>query len=222
MPYQYKPLLKFLQSDTKRILVADEVGLGKTIEAGHIILELLVRGNLSNALIICKNSLKEKWKSELKNKFNLDFISFDKGRDLKQVIEQDANNGSKTARIISNYEALRTKSFVELIETTGYGFDLVVMDEAQFIRNQSTQTFKAIEKILDYSNSVVMLTATPIMTEVGNLHSLLKLLDPSFEERVDFDQAINQNRPFVKALNQVNNRVPFEEIKEVCLMKKSL
>ena len=214
MPYQYKPLLKFLQSDTKRILVADEVGLGKTIEAGHIILELLVRGNLSNALIICKNSLKEKWKSELKNKFNLDFISFDKGRDLKQVIEQDANNGSKTARIISNYEALRTKSFVELIETTGYGFDLVVMDEAQFIRNQSTQTFKAIEKILDYSNSVVMLTATPIMTEVGNLHSLLKLLDPSFEERVDFDQAINQNRPFVKALNQVNNRVPFEEIKE--------
>ena len=65
MPYQYKPLLKFLQSDTKRILVADEVGLGKTIEAGHIILELLVRGNLSNALIICKNSLKEKWKSEL-------------------------------------------------------------------------------------------------------------------------------------------------------------
>ena len=214
MPYQYKPLLKFLQSDTKRILVADEVGLGKTIEAGHIILELLVRGNLSNALIICKNSLKEKWKSELKNKFNLDFISFDKGRDLKQVIEQDANNGSKTARIISNYEALRTKSFVELIETTGYGFDLVVMDEAQFIRNQSTQTFKAIEKILDYSNSVVMLTATPIMTEVGNLHSLLKLLDPSFEERVDFDQAINQNRPFVKALNQVNNRVQFEEIKD--------
>ena len=150
----------------------------------------------------------------MKNKFNLDFISFDKGRDLKQVIEQDANNGSKTARIISNYEALRTKSFVELIETTGYGFDLVVMDEAQFIRNQSTQTFKAIEKILDYSNSVVMLTATPIMTEVGNLHSLLKLLDPSFEERVDFDQAINQNRPFVKALNQVNNRVPFEEVKE--------
>lgn len=213
MPYQYKPLLKFLQSDTKRILVADEVGLGKTIEAGHIILELLVRGSLGNALIVCKNSLKEKWKSELKNKFNLDFISFENGKELRRTIEQDSNNGNRTARIICNYEALRTKSFIELIEATGYGFDLVVMDEAQFIRNQSTQTFKAIEKILEYSNSVVMLTATPIMTEVGNLHSLLKLLDPSFEERVDFDQAIEQNRPFVKALNQVNNRMPFEDIK---------
>lgn len=214
MPYQYKPLLKFLQSDNKRILVADEVGLGKTIEAGHIILELLVRGSLRNALIICKNSLKEKWRLEMKNKFNLDFTLFESGQLMRAAIESDSNNGNRTARIISNYEALRSNKFVELIEETGYGFDLVVMDEAQFIRNQSTQSFKAIAKILDNSNSVVMLTATPIMTDVGNLHSLLKLLDPTFEERVDFDQAISQNRPFVKALNQLNNKVPFKNIKE--------
>ena len=214
MPYQYKPLLKFLQSDTKRILVADEVGLGKTIEAGHIILELLVRGSLRNALVLCKNSLKEKWRQELKNKFNLDFKVFANGAQLRNEIELDAINGKRGVRVICNYEQVRSKKFVELIKEHGYGFDLVVMDEAQFIRNQSTQTFKAVDQVLAFSDSVVMLTATPIMTDIGNLHSLLKLLDPVFEERADFDQAISQNRPFVRALNQVNKKVDFETVKK--------
>lgn len=214
MPYQYKPLLKFLQSDTKRILVADEVGLGKTIEAGHIILELLVRGSLRNALVLCKNSLKEKWRQELKNKFNLDFKVFANGAQLRNEVELDAVNGKRGVRVICNYEQVRAKPFVELIKEHGYGFDLVVMDEAQFIRNQSTQTFKAVEQVLAFSDNVVMLTATPIMTDIGNLHSLLKLLDPVFEERADFDQAISQNRPFVRALNQVNKKVDFETVKK--------
>ena len=220
MPYQYKPLLKFLQSDTKRILVADEVGLGKTIEAGHIILELLVRGSLRNALVLCKNSLKEKWRQELKNKFNLDFKVFKTGGELRNEVELDAINGKRGVRMICNYEQIRSPKFVELIKEHGYGFDLVVMDEAQFIRNQSTQSFKAVDQVLEFSESVVMLTATPIMTDIGNLHSLLKLLDPTFEERADFDQAISQNRPFVRALNQVNNRVDFETVKNELLSQE--
>lgn len=52
-PYQFKPLLKFLNSGNKRILIADEVGLGKTIEAGHIMMELKARGEFHNALVIC-------------------------------------------------------------------------------------------------------------------------------------------------------------------------
>jgi len=214
MPYQYKPLLKFLQSDTKRILVADEVGLGKTIEAGHIILELLVRGSLRNALVLCKNSLKEKWRQELKNKFNLDFKIFSSGGQLRSEVELDAINGKRGVRAICNYEQIRSKKFLDLINEHGYGFDLVVMDEAQFIRNQSTQTFKAVDKVLAFSDNVVMLTATPIMTDIGNLHSLLKLLDPAFEDRADFDQAISQNRPFVRALNQINNKIDFETVKK--------
>ena len=64
--YQYKPLLKFLNSPNKRILIADEVGLGKTIEAGHILSELLARKKMKSALIVCPSSLQEKWKMELK------------------------------------------------------------------------------------------------------------------------------------------------------------
>ena len=71
--YQFKPLLKFLNSDNKRILIADEVGLGKTIEAGHIMLEQKARKEFRNALIICPISLQQKWKEELEDKFGLTF-----------------------------------------------------------------------------------------------------------------------------------------------------
>ena len=68
-PYQFKPLLKFLYSDNRRVLIADEVGLGKTIEAGHIMLELKARGEFRNALVVCPMALKEKWTTELNEKF---------------------------------------------------------------------------------------------------------------------------------------------------------
>ena len=84
-PYQFKPLLKFLNSDNRRILIADEVGLGKTIEAGHIMLELKARGEFHNALVICPMSLMEKWKTELNEKFGLDFIKID---DKEQLIQE--------------------------------------------------------------------------------------------------------------------------------------
>ena len=68
-PYQFIPLVKLLNSDNKRIIIADEVGLGKTIEAGHIILEFAARGELQNILIVCLHSIQNKWKDELENKF---------------------------------------------------------------------------------------------------------------------------------------------------------
>ena len=89
-PYQFKPLLKFLNSDNRRLLIADEVGLGKTIEAGHIMLELKARNEFRNALVICPVALREKWATELKEKFGLDFIEIeDKNQylfELKRII----------------------------------------------------------------------------------------------------------------------------------------
>src|SRR5690606_34158757 len=64
-PYQFIPLLKLLNSERKRIIIADEVGLGKTISAGHIVLELAARGELNNLLVVCLNSIQEKWIDEL-------------------------------------------------------------------------------------------------------------------------------------------------------------
>ena len=81
-PYQFLPLVKFLQSDQKRILIADEVGLGKTIEAGHIMLEMAARNNLRNALVVCTKSLSEKWKEELQDKFNFNLKIYDSVKDF--------------------------------------------------------------------------------------------------------------------------------------------
>lgn len=101
--YQFKPLLKFLNSENRRILVADEVGLGKTIEAGHIMLELMARRELKNALIVCPKSLQEKWQTELIEKFNFQFKIYESSKDLISDIEQ--RNG--TIRAIVNYEKIR-------------------------------------------------------------------------------------------------------------------
>ena len=72
-PFQFKPLLKFLDSPEHRMLIADEVGLGKTIEAGLILTELKARQNVQRVLVVCPASLTEKWRLELKQRFGEDF-----------------------------------------------------------------------------------------------------------------------------------------------------
>ena len=104
--YQFKPLLKFLNSPTRRILVADEVGLGKTIEAGHVMLELKARKELKNVLIICPKSLQHKWQAELREKFGLDFTIYETTKELIA----DLSSGVKTVRAILNYEKIRLKN----------------------------------------------------------------------------------------------------------------
>ena len=80
--FQFKPLLKFLNSPNRRLLVADEVGLGKTIEAGHVMLELKARRELKNVLIVCPKSLQLKWKAELLEKYGLSFKVYASAREL--------------------------------------------------------------------------------------------------------------------------------------------
>ena len=79
-PYQYKPLLKILDSPDRRLLIADEVGLGKTIEAGLILTELEARDELDKVLVVCPSRLRDKWREELNRKFNL--------RDLYKPVAQ--------------------------------------------------------------------------------------------------------------------------------------
>ncbi|GHV47949.1 hypothetical protein FACS1894204_11840 [Synergistales bacterium] len=72
-PYQFKPLVKFLDSENRRVLICDEVGLGKTIEAGLILTECLARGKMDYILIVCPSVLRDKWQQEMKNRFAFNF-----------------------------------------------------------------------------------------------------------------------------------------------------
>lgn len=98
-PYQYIPLMKFLNGGLQRLLIADEVGLGKTIEAGHIMLELKARGELRNVLVVCPKALQEKWQEEMYNRFGLHFAIYDNKKAMIESIK--AHNGE--ARGIITY-----------------------------------------------------------------------------------------------------------------------
>ncbi|HCY41235.1 MAG TPA: hypothetical protein DHV48_07765 [Prolixibacteraceae bacterium] len=219
--YQFKPLLKFLSSENRRILVADEVGLGKTIEAGHIMLELMARREMKNALIVCPKSLQEKWQVELKEKFNFQFKIYDTSKDLIADIKD--RNG--TVRAIVNYEKIRFSrsenenkqskdtSLFDLIDKNEIKFDFVLCDEAHRLRNHTTQTHRGAKKLLETANSVVFLTATPIMISEQNLFNLLQLLDDNkYTEYSTFLNEIAVNAPFINALTQLNNQIPLHKI----------
>lgn len=228
--YQFKPLLKFLNSPTRRILVADEVGLGKTIEAGHIMLELKARKELKNVLIVCPKSLQYKWKAELLEKFGLEFKVYDSTKDLTD----DLFSGTRHVRAIINYERIRLKenkdkdeytttknksiNLIEYLIENPCRFSMVLCDEAHKLRNRNTQTYKGAEIIMGNTDSALFLTATPVMIDEENLYNLLHLLDSKryFNYQI-FKNRIEENKPFIEALSLLNSNQSLTCIKEKLL-----
>lgn len=223
--YQFKPLLKLLNSSNRRLLVADEVGLGKTIEAGHVMLELKARRELRNCLIVCPISLQLKWQDELTEKFNLRFKIYET---MKELI---ADFRSQTSVMgIINYEKIRKpkeqkddtsgakakstkETLADYLQSSGKRIDLLVCDEAHRARNHETQTFKGLKAIMDCTKAAIFLTATPIMISRENLFNLLRLLNETeYTSYSIFENALRVNEPFIRALGRLNNREDFVSI----------
>ena len=208
--YQFKPLLKFLNSRNHRILIADEVGLGKTIEAGHIMLELAARRELNNALIICPKSLQMKWQDELIDKFGFNFKIYETPKDFCQ----DLKSKDGSIRAILNYEKLRDDSKIlkELLASPRR-LDFILCDEAHKLRNRDTLIHKGLKQLLNSPVSAVFLTATPVMISQENLFNLLNLLDEEQYGNYEvFFNTLSINAPFVKAISQLNNKVDYSII----------
>ena len=219
--YQFKPLLKFLNSPNHRLLIADEVGLGKTIEAGHIMLELKARRELNHVLVVCPISLQQKWKDELLFKFGLNFKIYESARDLIG----DMQGHSTMVRAIINYEKIRLRrnhegkaspkpkiqaNLIDFLSENDFRFSLVLCDEAHKMRNRETQTYKGAEVLMSMTKAAVFLTATPVMISTENLYNLLHLLDNSrYYNYQIFDNRLEENRPFVEALINLNHHQPF-------------
>ena len=212
-PYQFIPLLKLLNSENKRIIVADEVGLGKTISAGHIVLELAARGELNSLLVVCLNSIQEKWIDELQNKFNVRVERFERIQDFKTALKNAQEHNDKFFGVI-NYDKFRQKQNVEYFENNAISFDLIIFDEVHTLRND-TNARKSLKSFTELANSIVMLTATPIMTSLENLYSLVRLLDENnYSNYQIFQNAININKPFIRAYHQLKSGVSTKEIAE--------
>ena len=224
--HQYVPMVKYFNSVNRRLLIADEVGLGKTIEAGHIMQELKARGELGNVLLVCPKSLQPKWQIEMVEKFGLTFKIYEMITDLFHDL--DCNDGH--VRAIINYERVRRRrdydskhefetetpvNLVDYLVAHSTRFSLVVCDEAHRMRNGTTLTYKGAEIVMSRADAAVFLTATPMMTGTGDYYRLLHLLDPSrFEDYNVFLNLLMETRPFIVAAARVNNKNPLSDIKE--------
>jgi superfamily II DNA or RNA helicase len=205
-PYQYKPLIKLLRSHHGRILVGDEVGLGKTIEAGFALLEILARQPDASVLIVCPPMLREKWRRELLDRFGLAFRSMRSIEADQKVASGIRGEADGPLRAIVSYETVRRPAFRKrLSESQGNEFDLLVVDEAHRARKRATAQSQAIEEIAAASQKAIFLTATPIQTSATDLGRLLEILLPQeFPSEQVFDLRQQLNEAVVDAERAVN------------------
>lgn len=234
-PYQFKPVLKFINSPTERLIIADEVGLGKTIESALIWMELQARRQARRMLVVCPKILTEKWRDELRSKFLLDarIVDF---RDLQlEVAELKSAGPSHSFVLIASYTGLRPpKKDLKLLDRApeededgsaktrflrdlrhwSYShapFDLVVFDEAHYMRNAGTATFHLGESLSTHNDTgVLCVSATPVNNSNTDLHSLLRLIDRDFfETQGMFEELLEANRPSIRSMNALS-RTPMD------------
>ena len=191
--YQFKPVLKFLNSVDQRLLIADEVGLGKTIEAGIILEELDARlKGLSRVLVVCPATLLQKWQGELRSRFSEEFRIL-RSADVAHFLDRYATYGdAEQLRGICSQETLRR--FTDDLSEHRVHFDLVVIDEAHHWRNPETRLSELGEVLSEYADSLLMLTATPLHVGSENLFNLFRIMLPQqFGDFAAFQNLIEPN-----------------------------
>lgn len=164
-PHQIEAALRYLNEMNGRILLADEVGLGKTIEAGIILKELIMRGEINRVLILAPASLLGQWQVEMADKFGLSF-----------EINRSVHNWNRYDMIISSIDTAKKTKHID--EINRIKWDLIIIDEAHRLRNRTTKAYKAFQNLK--ANNRLFLTATPIQNNIMDLYNLLDLLDNGY------------------------------------------
>ncbi len=226
--YQFKPLLKFLNSPTNGLLIADEVGLGKTIEAGLIWTELRSRIDAKRLMIICPAMLREKWKMELGERFGIkadilnatefhntlqEAIQFGPHYDFSVIASlQGLRPGRGWRETPQEERRTNTDHLATLLEEYAHQeplIDLLVIEEAHYMRNRETSSADLGRLLRDVSSHVIMLSATPIHIRNTDLYQLLNLADEgTFNQQAVFSSILEANAPLVRAREVVTSNHP--------------
>lgn len=214
--YQFKPVLQFLDSPSNGLLIADEVGLGKTIEAGLIWTELRSRFEARRLMVLCPAMLQEKWRVELLNRFG---------------IRADILNAAEVLGCFKEYRQGSVHDFAMICSMQGMRprrgwdsddppldpgsqlalylsdsaveeplLDLVIIDEAHYLRNPESMTARLGRLLRGVSEHIALLSATPIHLRSRDLYELLNMVDPdTFNHAGAFDEILEANAPLVSA-----------------------
>jgi SNF2 family DNA or RNA helicase len=153
-----------------RAMLCDEVGLGKTIEAGLILSELMMRGLVRSVLVLVPPSLIEQWQGEMRRKFSVELLSHDD----PTFRECGASAWNEFDRVIASIHTAKREPHRSAI--IGRKWDLVIVDEAHHLRNRNTQSWKLASEL--QKQFILLLTATPVQNNLEELFNLVTLLEP--------------------------------------------
>jgi superfamily II DNA or RNA helicase len=167
--YQVETVRKVLKQHRGRVLLADEVGLGKTIEAGMILKEYLLRGIVKSVLVLTPASLVGQWQEELETKFD---IACTTTHDT--LLRSDPKRFWSQDRLVASLALARRSEHAAHI--LGRSFDLVIVDEAHHLRDRTSQGYKLVDAL--NKRFVLLLSATPVQNDLTELYNLLTLLKP--------------------------------------------
>ena len=189
-PYQLVPLLMALRLDPVRLLIADDVGIGKTIEAALIARELLDRGEVKRMAVLCPPQLAEQWQRELRDKFNIaaELVLPGTASKLERGLALGQSLFEQYPHVIVSLDFIKSdRRRDEFLRTCP---ELVIVDEAHTCAQQSGshagrsarhQRHQLVSGLAaDTDRHLILVTATPHSGNEDAFHSLLRLLDPSF------------------------------------------
>jgi superfamily II DNA or RNA helicase len=205
-----------LESPSGGLLIADEVGLGKTIEAGLIWTELRARRDARRLLVICPAMLCDKWRDELQFRFGVETTKMG-AQELLTELRRDKDVVPDGKGIVCSLEGIRPPSatrrkenpnstkakLIDLLESKADEdplIDLCIIDEAHYLRNPESRSNKLGDLIRNVSGSIVLLSATPVNLHSDDLFHLLEIVDPDyFQDKRDFPEVLEANAPLIKA-----------------------
>ena len=169
LAHQVETVRKVLKRFRGRVLLADEVGLGKTIEAGMVLKEYLLRGMAENVLVLVPASLVGQWREELENKFDIRCASTHDA-----LLRNDPERFWSQPRLIASLAVARRREHsARLVDRN---FDLVIVDEAHHLRDRTSQSYKLVDRL--NKRFLLLLSATPVQNDLTELYNLLTLLKP--------------------------------------------
>ncbi|SFR99869.1 DEAD/DEAH box helicase [Sphingomonas jatrophae] len=182
LPHQVVLTHRVATASPRRFLIADEVGLGKTIETALVLRELASRGELDRALMVVPAGLLHNWHRELNEVFNLDFEIFGSEGD---ITDRKTNAFAKHDRLIASIDTLKRPARIKrLLEAPRW--DLVVFDEAHHLtahrtggKVRKTENYKLAEALKDHSRDLLLLSATPHQGNHFQFWMLIQLLNPT-------------------------------------------